>query len=45
VAVSCTSTAGNGPAKAVVDDRGNATGTALECREDNNDQAFTVSCP
>jgi hypothetical protein len=43
--VSCSWAAGNGPGNIVVDDRGNASGIALECREDNNEQAFTVSCP
>jgi hypothetical protein len=42
---SCMWAAGNGAGKAVVDDRGNASGVAYECREDNNEQAFTVSCP
>jgi hypothetical protein len=44
-AVSCTWTAGNGGGVVVVDDRGDATGLALECREDNNELAVTVSCP
>jgi hypothetical protein len=43
--VTCSWVGGTGPAKVVVDDRGNGTGIALECREDNNEQAFTVSCP
>ena len=29
----------------VVDDRGDGTGIDLECREDNNELAITVTCP
>jgi hypothetical protein len=28
-----------------VDDRGDDSGIALECREDNNTQAIDVACP
>ncbi|NVB84292.1 MAG: hypothetical protein HOV81_38300 [Kofleriaceae bacterium] len=44
-AVSCAWTAGNGDGVVVVDDRGDSTGLALECREDNNELAVTVACP
>ena len=43
--VSCTWTGGAGDGVVVVDDRGNGTGTSLECREDNNELAFAVACP
>ncbi len=45
VAVSCMWTGGNGSGEVTVDDRGDASGTALECREDNNSLAVTVDCP
>lgn len=43
--ISCTWTGGNGDGVVTVDDRGNGTGTTLECREDNNSLAVAVSCP
>ena len=43
--VSCTWTGPSGTGTVVVDDRGNGTGIDLECREDNNTLAVTVSCP
>ena len=43
--VSCTWTGASGPGSVVVDDRGNGTGVDLECREDNNALAITVTCP
>ncbi|HEY5951015.1 MAG TPA: VCBS repeat-containing protein [Kofleriaceae bacterium] len=43
--VSCTWTGGNGAGTVVVDDRGDSTGIASECREDNNTIAIAVSCP
>lgn len=42
---SCQWTGPTGDAVVVVDDRGNSTGTNLECREDNNSLAITVACP
>jgi hypothetical protein len=38
-------TGASGDGHVTVDDRGNSTGTNLECREDNNTLAFTVDCP
>lgn len=43
--VSCTWTGAGGPGAVTVDDRGDASGVALECREDNNTQAIDVACP
>lgn len=43
--VSCIAAGANGPGKVVVDDKGTSSGVALECREDNNEKAFEVSCP
>lgn len=43
--VSCVAPGVSGTGKVVVDDRGTAGGVALECREDNNEESFTVSCP
>jgi len=43
--VSCTWTGAGGPGAVTVDDRGDASGIALECREDNNTQAIDVACP
>jgi len=43
--VSCLWTGGSGEGHVTVDDRGNSTGTNLECREDNNTLAITVDCP
>jgi hypothetical protein len=43
--VSCVAAGANGPGRVVVDDKGTSSGVALECREDNNEKAFTVSCP
>jgi hypothetical protein len=45
IAVSCTWTGAGGEGRIVVDDRGDKTGTNLECREDNNQLAVSVSCP
>ena len=45
VDVSCEWMGAGGPGTIVVDDRGNQTGTSLECREDNNELAVDVSCP
>ncbi len=42
---SCQWTGPLGDGVIVVDDRGNSTGTNLECREDNNALAITVECP
>jgi len=42
---SCTWTGGPGMGHVTVDDRGDASGTNLECREDNNTLGFTVACP
>lgn len=42
--VSCTWTGGNGAGTVAVDDRGDASGIALECREDNNQIAIDVDC-
>ena len=44
-AVSCMWTGDGGAGSVVVDDKGNASGIASECREDNNQIAITVSCP
>jgi hypothetical protein len=44
-AVSCTWMGGDGNGTVVVDDRGDASGIASECREDNNAIAISVSCP
>jgi len=41
----CVWTGATGDGVIVVDDRGNATGTNLECREDNNSLEIQVSCP
>ena len=43
--VSCPWTGGAGDGHVVVDDRGDGTGTNLECREDNNTAPLSVSCP
>ena len=43
--VTCAWTAGSGDGYVSVDDRGDATGTNLECREDNNVLGFSVDCP
>lgn len=43
--VSCVWTGGSAGGYISVDDRGDATGTNLECREDNNVAALEVSCP
>ncbi|MEO8701800.1 MAG: hypothetical protein ABI867_17275 [Kofleriaceae bacterium] len=43
--VGCDWLASNGPAIVSVDDRGMGAGIDLECREDNNQLAFAVSCP
>ncbi len=43
--VSCVWTGAAGEGHVTVDDRGNSTGTNLECREDNNTLAITVACP
>jgi len=43
--VSCDWTGASGAGVVVVDDRGNQTGTSLECREDNNQYDIEVSCP
>ncbi|MBA3394109.1 MAG: VCBS repeat-containing protein [Deltaproteobacteria bacterium] len=43
--LSCDWTGGGGEGLVVVDDRGNQTGTSLECREDNNTFPIDVSCP
>jgi len=43
--VSCVWTGGPGDGLVTVDDRGNSTGTNLECREDNNTLAVRVDCP
>jgi hypothetical protein len=43
--VSCTWTGAGGPGVVTVDDRGDDSGIALECREDNNTQAINVACP
>lgn len=42
---SCQWTGPIGDAVIVVDDRGNSTGTNLECREDNNSLAISIDCP
>jgi hypothetical protein len=42
---SCQWTGATGDGVIVVDDRGNSTGTNLECREDNNSLAISVECP
>jgi hypothetical protein len=42
---SCQWTGPIGDGIVVVDDRGNSTGTNLECREDNNSLAITIDCP
>ncbi len=42
---SCQWTGPTGDGVVVVDDRGNSTGTNLECREDNNSLAISVECP
>jgi hypothetical protein len=43
--ISCMWTGGSSAGNVVVDDRGDASGVASECREDNNAFAITVSCP
>ncbi len=43
--VSCEWTGAGGAGAVIVDDRGNQTGTSLECREDNNRFDIAVSCP
>ncbi len=43
--VSCAWTAGAGAGTVVVDDRGDGTGSNLECREGNNRGPVTVDCP
>ena len=43
--VSCMWAGGGGAGTVTVDDRGNASGIATECREDNNVFAINVSCP
>jgi len=43
--VSCAWVGPSGEGFVSVDDRGDATGTNLECREDNNRHAVTVACP
>jgi hypothetical protein len=43
--VSCEWMGPAGDGIVIVDDRGNQTGTSLECREDNNSFPITVSCP
>lgn len=43
--VSCVWTGAPGSGVVVVDDRGDASGTSLECREDNNTLAIDVTCP
>ncbi|MDQ3369209.1 MAG: hypothetical protein M3680_27600 [Myxococcota bacterium] len=43
--VSCDWTGAQGSGLVVADDRGNQSGTSLECREDNNSYAIAVSCP
>jgi hypothetical protein len=45
VAVSCMWTGGSGAGTVIVDDRGDASGIASECREDNNVFAISVNCP
>lgn len=45
IAVSCTWTGANGTGRIVIDDRGDASGIASECREDNNALELAVSCP
>lgn len=42
---SCTWMGAGGAGTIAVDDRGDAGGIAFECREDNNAQVITVSCP
>jgi hypothetical protein len=42
---SCLWTGPNGDGHVAADDRGDGTGVGLECREDNNQMAITVSCP
>ncbi|MBA3458130.1 MAG: VCBS repeat-containing protein [Deltaproteobacteria bacterium] len=42
--VSCLWTGAGGEGQVTVDDRGNSTGTNLECREDNNTLPITVGC-
>jgi hypothetical protein len=43
--VTCTWTGGGGNGTVSVDDRGDASGIASECREDNNHFPIAVSCP
>jgi hypothetical protein len=43
--VTCSWSGPLGDGAIVVDDRGNATGTAHECREDNNTLTLRVTCP
>lgn len=43
--VSCTWQGATGDGAVVIDDRGTGSGTARECREDNNALAIRVSCP
>ncbi|HZJ64020.1 MAG TPA: hypothetical protein VFD36_10930, partial [Kofleriaceae bacterium] len=44
-AVTCTWNGPLGDGAIVVDDRGNGTGAAHECREDNNVLSLRVTCP
>jgi hypothetical protein len=44
-AASCEWAGPSGAGVVVADDRGDGTGIGLECREDNNELAFTVDCP
>jgi hypothetical protein len=43
--VSCTWASSNGNAVVVADDRGDGSGIASECREDNNEHAISIACP
>jgi hypothetical protein len=43
--VSCLWTGGGGDGFVAADDRGDGTSSSLECREDNNQLAISVSCP
>ena len=43
--VSCRWTGAPGEGYVAADDRGDGTGTGLECREDNNQIALRVNCP
>ena len=42
---SCAWTGAFGDGVVAVDDRGDGTGIGFECREDNNQLPFSVSCP